>query len=184
MAKISAPIKKDANKRSSKNNEANPLRKLFLQGLKDIYWAESELIKALPKLAQQSTSDKLKAALQEHLEQTRQHITRLEEVFASINENAEAKKCDGMQGLLKEGDAIIKETVPGAVQDAGIIGACQKVEHYEISAYGTLAAYAKLLNEKQALNLLLKTLGEEKKSDQVLSAIADTHLNAKAMNAS
>lgn len=172
---------KTTKKAAPKTNEAGPLRQLFLHGLKDIYWAELALTKALPKLSKEAGSQKLKSALNEHLEQTHGHVARLEQVFEALGENAEAKKCDGMDGLIKEGNAVVAETEPGAVRDAGIIGACQKVEHYEIATYGTLAAYAKLMNEKEALNLLLKTLGEEKKSDQVLSAIADTHLNAEAM---
>lgn len=172
---------KPAKKSAAPQNGAGPLMDLFLHGLKDIYWAELALTKALPKLSSEASSQKLKSALNEHLEQTHGHVARLEQVFESLGENAEAKKCDGMDGLIKEGNAVVAETEQGAVRDAGIIGACQKVEHYEIASYGTLAAYAKLMNEKEALNLLLKTLGEEKKSDQMLSAIADTHLNAEAM---
>lgn len=172
---------KPAKKSSTGKNGNGPLKELFMHGIKDIYWAEMALTKALPKLAQEAESQKLKSALKEHLEQTHGHVARIEQVFEALGETAEAKKCDGMDGLIKEGNSIVTETEPGPMRDAGIIGACQKVEHYEIASYGTLAAYAKLLNEKEALNLLLKTLGEEKKSDQTLSAIADTHLNAQAM---
>jgi ferritin-like metal-binding protein YciE len=181
MPTAATPAKKNTTKKSPVTKQSGPLRELFLHGLKDIYWAEKALTKAIPKLSTEASSQKLKSALNEHLEQTKGHVDRLEKVFSALGEPVEAVKCDGMEGLIKEGDGVVKETEPGAVRDAGIIGACQKVEHYEIATYGTLAAYAKLMNEKEALSLLLKTLGEEKKSDQLLSAIADTHLNAEAM---
>ncbi len=163
-------------------NGANSLKQLFVDSLKDIYWAELALLKALPRMFDQATDVKLKTAINEHLDQTRTQVARLEEVFSLLRMKAEGKKCEAMDGLIKEGESIMKETQAGAVRDAGIISAAQKVEHYEIASYGTLAAFAKVLNEREILNLLLKTLGEEKKSDCLLSTIADTNLNAQALS--
>ncbi|MCU7694486.1 ferritin-like domain-containing protein [Haoranjiania flava] len=174
--------KSTAKKVQAKSDVAKSLYDLFEDGLKDIYWAEHALVHALPKMFENATDNKLKTAIKEHLDQTIVQVARLEEVFASIGSKAEAKKCDAMEGLLKEGESIMQETEAGAVRDAGIISAAQKVEHYEMATYGTLAAYAKTLNERTALNLLLKTLGEEKKADCLLSTIADTTLNSQAMS--
>lgn len=164
----------------AKSDAAKDLQDLFEDGLKDIYWAEKELVKALPKMEKNATSPKLKAAIQGHLEETKEHVSRLEDVFKSIGVKAKAEKCDAMAGLLEEGKGIMEETEPGAVRDAGIIAAAQKVEHYEIATYGTLAAFAKVLEHKDALKTLLKTLDEEKASDEKLTSIADTNLNSKA----
>lgn len=166
----------------AKNDAAKDLNDLFEDGLKDIYWAEKELVKALPKMEKNATSTKLKAAIQSHLEETKEHVTRLEEVFKSIGVKAKAEKCDAMAGLLEEGKSIMEETEIGSVRDAGIISAAQKVEHYEIATYGTLCAFAKVLNQKEALKLLLSTLKEEKACDEKLTLIADTNLNSKAEN--
>ncbi len=180
--KKNTAAKTTTKKTEAKNDAAKSLTDLFEDGLKDIYWAENALVKALPAMFDNATDNKLKTAIKEHLDQTKEQVKRLEDVFASIGSKAEGKKCDAMEGLLKEGESIMQETEAGAVRDAGIIGAAQKVEHYEIAAYGTLAAYAKTLNERTALDLLLKNLGEEKKSDCLLSAIADTNLNSQAMS--
>ncbi len=171
-----------AKKVQAKSDVAKSLYDLFEDGLKDIYWAEHALVHSLPKMFENATDNKLKTAIKEHLDQTIAQVARLEEVFASIGSKAEAKKCDAIEGLLKEGESIMQETEAGAVRDAGIISAAQKVEHYEMATYGTLAAYAKTLNERTALDLLLKTLGEEKKADCLLSTIADTTLNSQAMS--
>mgnify|MGYP003735102827 FL=1 len=165
----------------SKKGAAKQLEDLFEDSLKDIYWAEKALTKALPKMAKNATSPKLKKAITDHLAQTVEHVARLEDCFNSIGKKPVAKKCDAMVGLLKEGESIMKETEPGSVRDAGIIAASQKVEHYEIATYGTLAAFAKVLNQKVALNNLLKTLADEKKCDELLTSIADTALNAEAI---
>ncbi|MCH5715835.1 YciE/YciF ferroxidase family protein [Niabella hibiscisoli] len=138
------------------------MRELFEHGLKDIYWAEKALTKALPKMQKNATSPDLQNAIATHLEETRGHVTIVEAVFESIGKKAKAEKCDAMQGLIEEGDSILKETSPGPVRDAGIIAAAQKVEHYEIATYGTLATYAKTLGEKTALDHLLKILAQEK----------------------
>lgn len=173
----SAPEKKVP----AKKNAAKRLEDLFEDGLKDIYWAEKALTKALPKMSKNASDPQLKQAIADHLVQTQEHVKRLEESFTAIGKKAVAKKCDAMEGILKEGDGILEETEPGAVRDAGIIAAAQKVEHYEIATYGTLAAFAKVLNQKDALKNLLKTLEEEKKCDALLTSIADTALNTAAI---
>lgn len=176
------PLKKVAAKKVvAKKDAAKQLEDLFEDGLKDIYWAEKALTKALPKMGKNASSPKLKQAIADHLVQTNEHISRLEKIFSTLGKKAVAKKCDAMEGLLKEGQGIMEETAPGDVRDAGIIGAAQKVEHYEIATYGTLAAFAKVLGEKEALNHLLKTLEEEKKCDELLTSIADTELNTAAI---
>lgn len=170
-ANSKTPAKKDA---------AKDLNDLFEDSLKDIYWAEKALVKALPKMMKNATNEKLKTAIENHLAETKIHVTRLEECFEAIGKKAQAKKCDAMQGLLDEGESIIEETKPGSVRDAGIIAAAQKVEHYEIATYGTLAAFAKILKESKALKNLLKTLEEERNCDELLTSLADVNLNSKA----
>ncbi|MCD9853071.1 ferritin-like domain-containing protein [Epilithonimonas sp. JDS] len=178
----SSPAKAaDAKKIPAKKDAAKELKDLFEDSLKDIYWAEKALTKALPKMHKNATDVKLKQAISDHLAQTKNQVKRLEDCFAALGKKAEAKKCDAMQGLLDEGESIIEETKPGAVRDAGIIAASQKVEHYEIATYGTLAAFAKVLKEKKCLKYLLETLEEEKQCDELLSSIADTNLNSKAL---
>jgi ferritin-like metal-binding protein YciE len=174
--------KKVGGKVPSKKNAAKGLKDLFEDGLKDIYWAEKALLKALPKMEKNATSAKLKKAIASHIIQTESHVQRLEACFEAIDKKAVAKKCDAMQGLLDEGKSIMEETEAGDVRDAGIVAASQKVEHYEIATYGTLAAFAKVLNEKVCLKNLLATLDEEKKCDILLTSIADTALNTAALN--
>ena len=171
---------KTASKIPAKKDAAKSLSDLFEDALKDIYWAEKALTKALPKMQKNATDEKLKKAIDSHLIETEEHISRLEECFSKLGKKAQAKKCDAMQGLLDEGKSIMEETEPGSVRDAGIIAAAQKVEHYEIATYGTLAAYAKVLEQKECLKLLLQTLEEEKKCDLLLTKIADTTLNSKS----
>lgn len=164
-----------------KSKVANSLMEFFIDGLKDIYWAEQALVKTLPKMFDQATDQKLKTAIKDHLAVTKDQVTRLEEVFKSLGLKPEGKKCFAIEGIIKEGDEVMNETAEGPVRDAAIIASAQKVEHYEIAAYGTLAAFAKTLNQRPALDLLLKTLSEEKKSDTLLSYIADTNLNSQAV---
>ena len=164
----------------AKADAAKDLQDLFEDGLKDILWAEKALLKALPKMEKNATSEKLKKAITQHIQETETHVQRLEACFESIGKKAQTEKCDAMEGLIEEGTSIMEETQSGAVRDAGIIAAAQKVEHYEIATYGTLAAFAKVLEHKEALKLLLQTLKEEKKCDEVLTSIADTNLNSKA----
>lgn len=174
-----SPAKNTA-KTAAKKDAAKDLQDLFEDSLKDIYWAEKALVKALPLMMKNATDKKLINAIEKHLAETKVHVERLEDCFKSLGKKAQAKKCDAMQGILDEGKSIIKETKPGAVRDVGIIAAAQKVEHYEIATYGTLAAFAKVLKEKRCLKNFTDTLAEEKKCDQLLSKIADTALNSKA----
>ncbi|WP_294241134.1 ferritin-like domain-containing protein [Chryseobacterium sp. sg2396] len=168
-------------KTPAKKGAAKELKDLFEDSLKDIYWAEKALLKALPTMMKNATDEKLKNAIDNHITETEGQIGRLEECFKAIGKKAQAKKCDAMQGLLDEGKSIMEETEPGTVRDAGIIAAAQKVEHYEIATYGTLAAFAKVLQEEDCLKHLLSTLEEEKKCDALLTKVADTNLNSKAM---
>jgi ferritin-like metal-binding protein YciE len=159
---------------------AAELRDLFIDSLKDIYWAENALVTALPKMAANATSAGLASTITEHWVITQNQVTRLENIFELLGEKAEGKKCEAMAGLLKEGDTILTETVPGAVRDAGIIAASQKIEHYEIASYGTLAAFAKTLGENDAAKLLTQTLAEEKESDCLLNEVALNAVNIVA----
>ena len=145
-----------------KKDAAEDLRDFLLDGLKDLYWAEKALVKNLPKMEKNATSPKLKKAIQNHLKETQNQVARLEDAFKAMGEKAKAQKCDAMDGLLKEAESIMEETEPGEIRDAAIIAAAQKVEHYEIASYGTMATYAKLLGEKEVKKLLGATLDEEK----------------------
>jgi ferritin-like metal-binding protein YciE len=159
---------------------AGDLRALLLDCLKDIYWAEAALVKALPKMVQNAETPSLKAVISEHLLVTVQHVVRLEEVFSFLGEKAEGKKCEAMAGLIKEADSMLEETIPGPVRDAAIIAAAQKVEHYEIATYGTLCTFAKTIGENDVAMLLHKTLAEEKEADLLLSDAAFNAINFDA----
>ncbi|MES2574429.1 MAG: ferritin-like domain-containing protein [Bacteroidota bacterium] len=164
----------------AKSSAAEGLRELFVDSLKDIYWAEKALTKALPKMAKNATSENLIATINDHLAVTQEQVTRLEQVFDLIGEKAAAKKCDAMEGLIEEGESIMEETQEGPVRDAGIIAASQKIEHYEIATYGTLAAFAQTLGEDEALALLQQTLEEEKEADTLLTEVAYNNINFEA----
>ena len=168
---------------AAKSNASEDLRGLFEGGLKDLYWAEKTLSKSLPKMADNATSPELVRTLKNQLKETEEHVSRLEQVFKTAGIKPISKKCDAMEGLLKEGEEIMKETKMGVVRDAGIIAAGQKVKHYEIATYGTLHAYAKTLGEDKAANLLAMTLDEEKKSDADLTGIAMSAINPDAATA-
>jgi ferritin-like metal-binding protein YciE len=148
------------------------LEDLFQHDLRDTLDAEKQILKALPKMAKACTSDELRAAFEEHKTQTEKQVERLESIFEGLGKAARGKHCHGMEGLLKEGEEMIKEEEPSAALDAALIGAAQKVEHYEIAAYGTLATYAKMLGNEEALSLLLETLDEEKTTDEKLTGLA------------
>ena len=143
------------NSKADNKKVATTLRDFFIDSLKDIYWAENALVKTLPKMFEQATDQKLKTAIKDHLAQTKEQVVRLDEVFKSLGLKAEGKKCLAIDGIIKEGEEIMEETAEGPVRDAGIIASAQKVEHYEIATYGTLAAFAKTLNERTARDLLL-----------------------------
>ena len=163
-----------------KADAADQLKDFMIDGLKDLYWAEKALVKNLPKMHKNATSKNLKAAIAGHLEETKGQVQRLEDAFKALKLKPEAVKCDAMDGLLKEAEGILEETEPGAVRDAAIIAAAQKVEHYEIASYGTLATYAKLLGQKEVLKLLVETLKQEKTCDKDLTKLAKTEINLKA----
>ncbi len=152
----------------------NSLSDLFLDLLKDTYDAERQLSKALPKMAKACSDESLRTAFEEHLEETQEQIQRLEKVFEMLGKPARGKKCVAMQGLIEEGKEIMEEEAPDAVLDAAIIAAAQKVEHYEIAAYGTLATYAEILELEDALPLLKQTLDEEKQADLKLTEVASS----------
>jgi ferritin-like metal-binding protein YciE len=172
--------KSNSGKTPPKSQAADDLRSLFEDELKDIYWAEKALTKALPKMAKNATAAALVNALNDHLEVTKGHVTRLEQIFELLGKKAQAKKCEAMAGLIKEGEEIIEGTQPGPVRDAGIISAGQKVEHYEIATYGTLASFANLLGETKSAAILQKTLAEEKDADSTLTQIAESVINIDA----
>lgn len=179
-----SPPKKAAAKKaaaSSPEEQKSLLLKLFVDGLKDIYWAEKHLTKALPKMMKAATSDQLKQLFQEHLTVTEQQIARLEQVFQLISVKAVAKKCEAMDGLTREADSITNETDKGTMaRDAGLIMAAQKIEHYEIASYGTLAQFASTLSLEEAKNLLGQTLQEEKDTDEKLTQTAVSTINFAA----
>ena len=151
----------------------NSLRGLYLDELKDIYSAEKQLTKALPKMAKAAVSEELRNGFNEHLEQTRGHVERLEQIFEALGERAAGKKCVGMEGLVAEGSEVMDGDFEGDVMDAALISAAQRVEHYEIAAYGTLCAFADLLGESQHASLLRETLEEEKQTDEKLSELSE-----------
>ena len=157
------------------------LHEFFLDQLKDIYWAEKKLVKTLPKLEEAATSQELKDALRNHCEQTKQHVSRLENVFNMIGESADSTKCPAMAGIVDEGSDIIDETDDGSAQrDVGLIFAGQKAEHYEIATYGGLVQLAKTLGYNDAANLMSQTLAEEKQADALLTQIAEGSANRQA----
>lgn len=162
--------------------EMDSLRDLFVEQLQDLYSAENQILKALPKMIKAATSEQLKAGFQEHLEQTKQQVGRLDQIFEILDEDAEGKVCKGMQGLLKEGEELMGEDANEDVMDAGLISAAQHVEHYEIAGYGTVRTYAELLGEDKAVKLLQQTLDEEKLTDEKLTKLA-SKINLKAEKA-
>jgi len=166
----------------SHSDNVESLRELFLHELKDIYYAENKLTIALPRMAEAATTDDLKNALNTHLEETRGQIRRLEQVFRSVGEEPEEVTCEAMDGLVDEGEEVIEDTTEGTLtRDAGIIISAQKVEHYEISAYGSLRTLARLLGYEEAAQVLEQTLQEEKHADSLLTEIAESFINQRAL---
>jgi ferritin-like metal-binding protein YciE len=163
--------------------EMGTLHDAFLDELRDTYDAEKQLTKALPKMVKASTSAALRDAFEAHLEETRQQVERLEQVFASLDEKARGKHCDGMAGIIEEGQAILEKDFDETTTDACLIAAAQRVEHYEMAAYGTLVAWARVLEHTDAADLLQETLDEEKAADEKLSAIAEGGINQAAADA-
>jgi ferritin-like metal-binding protein YciE len=157
------------------------LQQLYVDELKDLYSAETQMVKALPKLAKASSSDELRQAFEDHLSQTNDQVSRLEKIFEMLEEKPTGKKCLGMEGLVKEGSEAIQEDYSGAVKDAALIGAAQRVEHYEIAGYGTVRAFAELLGEQEHVSLIEQTLREEKAADEKLSQLAE-QINSEAQD--
>jgi ferritin-like metal-binding protein YciE len=155
---------------------------LLLGELRDLYDAEKQLTKALPKMAKAATSEELREAFEEHLRQTEGHVERLEQIFDQLGEKSSGKKCAAMNGLIKEGDDMASDVDDDSVRDAGLIAAAQKVEHYEISGYGSVRTHAQMLGHDQAVRLLQETLEEEKETDQKLNDLAETMINQQAMH--
>lgn len=167
--------------KSNSNKNDSKFKELFLEEIKDIYWAEKHLVKALPKMSKGATSEVLATAIEKHLEETKEHVSRLEEVFKLMGEKPQAKKCDAMDGLVKEAESILEDTDSDTmVRDAGIIIASQKVEHYEIASYGSLVALADKMGLKDASKLLSLTLQEEKITDSNLTELALSEINEEA----
>lgn len=152
----------------------NRLKHLYVEELKDLYSAENQLIKALPKMAKASTSEELRAGFEKHLGQTKEHVARLEQILKALGENPKGKNCKGMEGLIEEGSEMIEEGLEPEELDAGLISAAQRVEHYEIAAYGCVSTYAKLLRQNDAVSLLRQTLEEEKATDKKLTELANS----------
>jgi ferritin-like metal-binding protein YciE len=153
----------------------NKLRELYVEQLRDLYSAETQLVKALPKMAEAATSEELRIGFQDHLNQTQEHVQRLETIFENLSEKPTGEKCRGMEGLIKEGTEVIEnKELDGELKDAALIAAAQRVEHYEIAGYGTVRTFANLLEDDEALGLLEQTLDEEKDTDQKLTEIAES----------
>lgn len=158
------------------------LQDLYVEELKDLYSAENQIIKALPKMIKAACSPQLKQSFEMHLEQTREHASRLEQIFDKLGESPRGKKCKGMQGLIEEGKELIEEDPQEDVLDAGLIAAAQRVEHYEIAGYGCARTYAKLLGDDQAARVLQQTLDEEGATDKKLTRLAESSINVEAVH--
>ena len=159
----------------------NTLQKLYTDELRDLYNAENQLLKALPKMAKAASSEELKEAFEQHLEQTKGHVKRLEQVFEELDEKPKGKTCRAMKGLIQEGSEILEEDGEKSVRDAGIIVAAQKVEHYEIAGYGSVRTFAHLLGQNKAAELLQATLDEESETNEVLNRLAESVINPEAV---
>lgn len=160
--------------------QIDTLRELYVEELKDLYNAEKQLIKALPKMARNATNPRLRAVFSEHLSQTRTHLERLERIFSSLDASPRGKKCVGMEGIIREGDELLQEDAQEDVLDAGLIAKAQHVEHYEIAGYGTVRSYAITLGETEHARLLQQTLSEEERTDRLLTGLAESSINVDA----
>ncbi|HEY7028733.1 MAG TPA: ferritin-like domain-containing protein [Gemmatimonadales bacterium] len=158
------------------------MQDLFIEQLKDLYSAEKQLVQALPKMAKAATTPELVRAITDHLDQTQNHVSRLEQCFEHLNASSRGKRCKGMEGLIEEGKETIEEAGEAVVKDAGLIAAAQRVEHYEISGYGTAKTMASLLGLDDVADLLEETLGEEEEADKLLSQIAMDQVNPQALS--
>ena len=183
MQKTAEKTSKAHSSTSAKTQDQGPLmQELFVDMLKDIYWAEKHLTKALPKMKKAATTEELQNAFDDHLAQTEEHVTRLEKAFELMGKKAQAKKCEAMEGLTKEADEMTEETEAGSLtRDVALIAAAQKVEHYEIATYGTLVQLASNMHLNEVASLLEETLKEEKAADSLLTDIAENNVNWQAL---
>ena len=163
--------------------ETNPLEELLIDELKDLYSAENQIIKALPRMAKAASSPELKRAFERHLEETRRQVERLDQIGEALDVRLTGKKCKGMEGLIEEGKEIMSEDLEEAALDAGLIGAAQKVEHYEIAGYGTARTHASMLGMNKVAKLLQQTLDEEALTDKKLTQLAESIINVEAVEA-
>ena len=161
--------------------EIDSLQKLYMEELKDLYSAEKQLVQALPRMAKKASNPQLRAAFEEHLEVTKTHVARLEQIFERLERSPRGKKCKGMEGLIEEGKEMMQEDMEPEVLDAALISAAQKVEHYEIASYGTVRTYARILGEEGDAKLLQKTLDEEGEADKKLTQLAESSVNVEAV---
>ena len=181
-AAIKPQLERKKNDKQKKGNMSlDTLEKLYISELRDLYSAENQLLKALPKMAKGASSTELKDAFEKHLEQTKGHVERLEQIFEQLDESPKGKTCHGMKGLIEEGSEILKEKGEGSVLDAGIIVAAQKVEHYEIAGYGSVRTFANLLGKDEAASLLQFTLEEESETNELLNRLAEGIVNPEAL---
>ena len=167
---------------NKKSTDSEGLKKLFIDELKDIYWAEKTMVKSIPKMSKKATEGSLVEVLNSHLEETENQVARIEDVFKLLSMKPQAKKCPAMAGLVEEAEEIMAETEEGVIRDAGIISAAQKIEHYEIASYGTLIAFANKLNLSKISDLLEATLNEEKNADRTLTEVAESSMAEEAMS--
>jgi ferritin-like metal-binding protein YciE len=173
--------KKSAAPSLSKEENQSMLQEFFIEELRDIYWAEKHLVKSLPKMEKAATSEELATAFADHLTVTQEQVTRLEQVFEMLGEKPRGKKCEGMEGLVSEGESVVEDTEEGtATRDVGLIISAQKIEHYEIAAYGGLAQLAKTLGKTDIANILGEILEEEKEADELLTQLAENNINQSA----
>jgi ferritin-like metal-binding protein YciE len=182
-ASKTAPRKKSATVKSNRKDTTFGFRELFIAELKEIYWAEKAIAKSFPKIIKNASDKELKDALHDHLSETTEHVSRVEDLFGKIELTPRSKKCEAMVGLIKEAEEIMKETPSGIIRDAGIIAAVQKIEHYEIASYGTLCAFARTLGYEDVVSILQETLTEEKALDSKFTVIAASSINIKAVRA-
>ena len=167
-------------KKSEKESELTTLEDLYIEELQDLYSAENQILKALPKMIAAATDSTLKKGFELHLEQTKEQAERLEQIFKRIGKSADGKTCKAMQGLVAEGQEALKEGQPGPVLDAALIACAQRIEHYEMAGYGTVKTFAKQLGDDESIPLLEKTLAEEKQTDEKLTKVAESLVNPKA----
>jgi ferritin-like metal-binding protein YciE len=160
--------------------QMNSLRELYVEELRDLYSAENQILKALPRMIRAASNKDLQRAFSLHERQTQQHVKRLDRIFRMLDESSRGKKCKGMEGLLEEGQELIKERPEPEVLDAGLISAAQRVEHYEMAGYGTVRTYARQLGEDEQANLLQETLNEEGETDKLLTSLAESSINIEA----